>query len=92
MIESRLAGRGHEWCSARGVGFGVLLELAVPALGADDLWMEPGARELVRFRVDTALWHRELARWTAAPGAVCDSALRRFLPAPGVPFDLHGQR
>ena len=90
MVEAGLARRGLAWCSERRVGFGVLLEEALPLLEPGDVRVEPGARQLVRFRVDTALWHRELDRWVAAPGVVCDSALRRFLPEPGaVPFELH---
>lgn len=93
MIEVELAERGRLWCVRHRVGFGVLLEQALPGLdSADELRAEPGPRQLVRVRVDAKLWLAEQRRWVAAPGVVCDSALRKYLPPPApVPFDLTGR-
>lgn len=89
MIEAELAGRGREWCARRSVGFGVLLERALPKLEHESqLAVEPGPRVLVRVRVSEDLWRAELGRWDAAPGVACDSALRLFLEPKRVPFDL----
>lgn len=85
-VQADLVQEGRWWCEQNALGFGRLLELALPAVEA--VRVEPGAREVVQVRVDEDLWARELARWAAAPGAVADSALRAFL-RPTVPFDVH---
>lgn len=93
MVAQPLAARGRVWCDRRGVGFGVLLEVALPeVLALPEVRGGSGSRVKVGFRVDRQLWGDFLDRcaaWPAAPGHAVDHAIRVLVGDDDhVPFDL----